>query len=131
MVIYTDKYTESDKRIQNNNLLYKIHQQSQNIFEIFYFSNISETIYQKTSIFYFSICINSIIHILYILYIAYILNVLYIWPLHSLSLLSLFSSPDLFILAICLPVRALGLYSRCMRSLYSGPSPPSAGSCFV
>ena len=33
MFIYTEKYTESEKHIQNINLLYKIHQRCQNTFE--------------------------------------------------------------------------------------------------
>ena len=33
MIIYTEKYTESESDIQNNNLLYKIHQQHQNTFD--------------------------------------------------------------------------------------------------
>ena len=33
MFLYTEKYTGSDKDIQNNNLLYKIHQQRQNTFQ--------------------------------------------------------------------------------------------------
>ena len=33
MIIYTENDTESDKRIKNNNLKNKIHQQCQNAFE--------------------------------------------------------------------------------------------------
>ena len=33
MILHTEKYTESDKRIQNNILLYKIHHKRQNTFE--------------------------------------------------------------------------------------------------
>ena len=33
MIIYTDKYTESDKRIKNNNLLYTIHRNANTSFE--------------------------------------------------------------------------------------------------
>ena len=35
MFPYTVKYTEPESDIQNNNLLYKLHQQCQNAFEIF------------------------------------------------------------------------------------------------
>ena len=34
MIIYTEEYTGSDKRIQNNKLLHKIHQQCQNTFKL-------------------------------------------------------------------------------------------------
>ena len=33
MIINTEKYTESDSDIQNNNLLYKVHQKCQNTFQ--------------------------------------------------------------------------------------------------
>ena len=35
MFLYTEKYTESESDIQNNDLLYKINQQCQNTFEVF------------------------------------------------------------------------------------------------
>ena len=35
MFPYTEKYTESESDIQNNDLLYKRHQQCQNTFEMF------------------------------------------------------------------------------------------------
>ena len=51
MFRYTQKYTDSDKRIQNNNLLYKLHQQYQNTFEIFIFVNF-ENQKDQTSFYY-------------------------------------------------------------------------------
>ena len=35
MAAYTEKYTESESDIQNNDLLYKTHQKHQNTFELF------------------------------------------------------------------------------------------------
>ena len=51
MIIYTEKYTESDKRIRNNNLLYKIHHKYQNTFQrIPFFRNKSKQIEQFQNI---------------------------------------------------------------------------------
>ena len=62
MIIYTEKYTESNTRIKNNNLLYKTHQRHQNTFRGF---DIFRTESNKSN-FYFIIYQFSIIHILYI-----------------------------------------------------------------
>ena len=62
MLIYTEKYTESESDIQNNNLLYKIDQNIQKTFDILdKIGNIEKT--SKTTLIY----IDSIIHILYFL----------------------------------------------------------------
>ena len=59
MAAYTEKYTESESDIQNNDLLYKTHRKHQNTFEML-------EIFGKTekSNAYFVICIICIIHIL-------------------------------------------------------------------
>ena len=63
MFPYTEKYTESESDIQNNDLLCKTHQQHQNTFEIL--ENFGKSKKQsKFSKFYFVISIDSIIHIL-------------------------------------------------------------------
>ena len=75
MILYIEKYTESDKRIQNNHLLYKIHQRFQN--KIQHFRNISKSIkpqQNQKSVFYFVIYQISIIHILYIIYFVYFIS---------------------------------------------------------
>ena len=59
MFPYTEKYTESEYDIKNNNLLYKIDQQHQNTFE-----NLGNFEKKKASNYYFVYCINGIIHIL-------------------------------------------------------------------
>ena len=88
MIIYTEKYTESEYQIQNNNSLYKIHQTYQNTRpSTHFFRNVSKHFnfppnpkVQKTSFFILLyIYISSIIHILYILYIQYILYILYLY----------------------------------------------------
>ena len=107
MFLYTVKYTESEFDIQNNNLLYNLHQTYHNIFknksnEVFYFSKqkkkkrahlyIYNRLMSNMSNFYFVICIIPIIYIsyfcilyiflyiVYILYILYILDILYSLP---------------------------------------------------
>ena len=79
MFPYTEKYNESDKRSQNNNLEYKIHPKCKNAFKQNQFVrtivNKNEKKYLKlsnTSKSYFVIYQNSITHILYTLYILYI-----------------------------------------------------------
>ena len=84
MFPYTEKYNESDKRSQNNNLEYKIHPKCKNAFKQNQFVrtivNKNEKKYLKlsnTSKSYFVIYINSLIHILYVLYFWYIWYILY------------------------------------------------------
>ena len=61
MFPYTVRYNESESDIQNNNLLYKIEQQCQSIFEIWENWTIEKS---KMSKFYFTIYINCLITIL-------------------------------------------------------------------
>ena len=61
MFLYRVKYTESEYDIQNNDLLYKTHQQYQNTFEIWGTFGKFEKIYSNC---YVVICIISIIRIL-------------------------------------------------------------------
>ena len=64
MFLYTEKYTEAESDIQNNNLLNKIHQKCQNTFEFLGGkSNQSKQI--ENSNFNFIIYMNPIIHNLY------------------------------------------------------------------
>ena len=63
MFVYTEKYTESESDIQNNDSLYKTHQKHQNTFDLLeQFGKIEKV---TISNFYFVISINPIIHILY------------------------------------------------------------------
>ena len=70
MFLYTEKYTESEYDIQDNNLLYKIHQKHQNTYEQTQiarnFRKQSDNFekLKKKSTFYLIVYINSIIHIL-------------------------------------------------------------------
>ena len=73
MFPYTVKYTESEYDFQNNNLLYKIHQQYQNTFEKPICSKCSKNRKQsKKTNFDLIICIDYIVHIVCILYIKII-----------------------------------------------------------
>ena len=56
MFPYTEKYTESESDTENNDLLYKTHQQCQNTFELL--EHVGT--FQKNRM-YFGICIISII----------------------------------------------------------------------
>ena len=70
MIIYTEKYTESEYDIQNDNLKYKIHQKCRNIFEGIVFSKFSKnrkTKKKEQFTIFFITYISSIIHILYFL----------------------------------------------------------------
>ena len=80
MIICTEKYTESDKRIQNRNLLSKLHKQYQNTFEKQTRRKIKNR-RNPNNQFYFVIYIVSKIHILHILYNLYNLYffILYIY----------------------------------------------------
>ena len=60
MFPYTVKYIESEYDIQNNNLLYKIPPQNQNTFEMLDVGGKLRKV--SKTIFYFIVCINSIIH---------------------------------------------------------------------
>ena len=62
MFPYTEKYTESEYDIQNNDLLYKINHKCQNTFEFLESFGIYRTI-AKIEVVYFVLYISSIIHI--------------------------------------------------------------------
>ena len=75
------KYTDSDNRIQNNNLYYTAHQKCQNTFE--------KSKSSKTKTFYFIIyqfSITSILYILYILYILLMITIIVAWGRSPVSL---------------------------------------------
>ena len=63
MFPYTEKYTESESDIQNNDLLYKIDQQCQNTFD--FLNKLEFSKKSKSSNVYCVFYINSIIHILH------------------------------------------------------------------
>ena len=77
MFPYRVKYTESEYYIQNNNLLYKIHQQCQNTF------NILETMLKTFEKKCFIISIDSISHILYCCsvrnFVIFVFNSIYVY----------------------------------------------------
>ena len=68
MFPYTEKYTESESDIQNNNFFYNIGPKCQNTFDFWdVFGKFPKTENVQNPNVYFVLCINSIIPLLYFL----------------------------------------------------------------